>query len=279
MARARWTRRASPPDRPAAGRSRRCSAPIDRQRGERPLAPRAARDAPPGERGLDVGARRAAGERRGLQRGGDAAVPVDRAAAPAAIRPASAASSVDLPAPLGPSTARTSPRRSVRSTSWTTGVPARAAESPRASSSGSVTRDGRAPFSAWRCWIAVRAAARSRTRPSRRMPSAIAVPYSPAETRTSTALASVWVCPRCCRRRGRRRRPRRTRSRRRRWWPRARRRAPRAGRARPLPCARRRTRAPGRAGRAGSDWTAAAVSAATIGNASTAWARITPLSV
>ena len=29
----------------------------------------------------------------------------------------------------------------------------------------------------------------------------------------------------------------------------------------------------------GSDWTAAAVSAATIGNASTAWARITPLSV
>ena len=56
-----------------------------------------------------------------------------------AIRPASAASSVDLPAPLGPSTASTSPRRSARSTSWTTGVPARAAVRPRASSSGSVT--------------------------------------------------------------------------------------------------------------------------------------------
>ena len=111
------------------------------------------------------------------------------------------------------------------------------------------------------------------------MPRAIAVPYSPAETWTSTALASVWVSP---------------------WMlPPTRITAPTSAKAEPtaaMVAASTPTRASRRASAAtaardapnarawssrpsGSDCTAEAVSAATIGNASTAWARITPLSV
>ena len=164
------------------------------QGSERPLATLCARDAPPPQRGFDVRARRAPRERRRLEGGRHLAAPLDGAAreleeAGEGMEERRLAGAVgadeydhladveveihaahDLDPGAGDAGAAGAQRRPVRG------------------------HDGR-PSSARRscCWATVRPAARMRISPRRIEPSAIARPYSPADTCTRTALASVCV--------------------------------------------------------------------------------------
>ena len=201
------------PTAPAAGRSARCSAPMRCQRGERALAslrgagrptrrarPRRWR-APCGWRAPGPGARRRRGRARSIvpPRGRDQAGERGeqrRLAGAVGSEHGEDVAAAQLEVDVvddGRAGARGRERRAPRA----------AARSRRAAEHR---------FSAWRCWIAVSAAARSRT--SR---AAGCRARSRCRTRRRTrGRARRWRAsasgPRCCRRRGRRRRPRRTRS-------------------------------------------------------------------
>ena len=86
IARARWTRRRSPPDSVAAGRRERCSAPIARSASRARSARSRAWNAPPGERQHDVREHGAAGQVGRLERDRDAAAALDPALRPAQAR-------------------------------------------------------------------------------------------------------------------------------------------------------------------------------------------------
>ena len=198
-ARARCTRRASPPDsargrplRQVRPRPSRAARPSARSRRSR------ARNAPPAQRRLDVGARRAVGERRRLQRGGHAAVPLDGAAR----RPEQTRERGEqrrLARAVGAEDGRaTSPARSVEVDIAHHHRPghARTRERRAPRSSGSLTTGGRAAPARRRCCSTrERGGEQQHEAEQDRCRARSRAPYSPAETRTSTALASVCVSP------------------------------------------------------------------------------------